>query len=91
MGRWPKGQRILAAGKEIMTCIIQEPEQRLFLTNENAWTSDFNQAREFNSIRETLQHKQQLHLDDSTVLVFRDKRVYRLEHDHITALESKDD
>jgi hypothetical protein len=27
-----------------------------------------------------LQHKQHLHLDTATVLVFRDKRVYRLEH-----------
>ena len=74
-----------------MTCMIQEPRQRLFLSEANTWTADFNQAREFPSIRESLRHKHALHLDDATVLVFRDKRVYRVEQDEVVPLGLHDE
>ena len=62
-----------------MTCIIQEPRNRFFLTESGAWTSDINEAMEFKSVRQTIEHKERLQLHHATVLVFRDKSVYRLD------------
>jgi hypothetical protein len=72
-----------------MTCLIQEPTNRFYLTADGRWTSDFNAAREFSSIRETLECKERLHLHDATVLVFRDKRVYRVDHNEIVPIGSE--
>ncbi len=62
-----------------MTCIIQEPRNRFFLTESGAWTSNINDAVEFQSVHQTLEHKQRLQLSDATVLIFRGKSVYRLD------------
>lgn len=62
-----------------MTCIIQETRNRYFLAEDGAWTSDINEAVEFPSLRETIEHKRRLHLDEATILIFRGKEVYRLD------------
>jgi hypothetical protein len=69
-----------------MTCIIQETENRNYLREDGGWTSDFNEALEFTTIRQTLEHKRRLNLPEATVLVFRDKHVYRLEQGTLVPL-----
>ncbi len=62
-----------------MTCVIQQAETKLFLTEQGDWTSDFNGALEFQTVRETLRYKTSLHLDDAAVLIFDERHVHRLD------------
>ena len=86
--KWDTGRKAgaLVWRQGLMTCLIQEPDNRFFLSTDGTWTSDIRQAIEFVSIHDALGHKGMLGLDYAHVLVFRDKRVYRVDSNEIVPL-----
>lgn len=62
-------------------CVIQQDSTNFFLTAAGDWTSDLNQAVDFTSIREATAFREERDAQDSHVLMFRDRRIYRINFD----------
>jgi hypothetical protein len=65
--------------KEFMICVVQQDSTNFFLTEVVTWSSDLSKAAEFKSIREAMTFRTEFHVPDSHVLVFRDRRIIRID------------
>ena len=62
-------------------CVVQQDLTNFFLSEGAFWTSDLNQAAEFKSIHEAIAFREECSAWDSHVLVYRDRRIYRINVD----------
>ena len=62
-----------------MNCVVQQDSTNFFLTESESWTSDLTRAAEFKSIRDAMAFREHAHVPDSHVLVFRQRRIYRID------------
>ena len=62
-------------------CVIQQDRTNFFLTDGGDWTSDLNEAADFKSIRDAGAFRDERDVMDSHVLMFRDRRIYRINFD----------
>ena len=62
-------------------CVIQQDQTNFFLTDGGDWTSDLNEAADFKSIRDAGAFRDERDAMDSHVLMFRDRRIYRINFD----------
>jgi hypothetical protein len=67
-----------------MLCVVQQDSTNFFLNDGGTWTSDLNKAAEFKSIRDAMAFRESSHIPDSHVLVFRERRIYRIDPDKVS-------
>lgn len=71
-------------GTSLMTCVVQQNSTNFFLTPSVSWTSDLSNAAEFKNLREAITFQSASQVPDAHVLVFHERKIYRVDGHRIT-------